>query len=77
LEKAMLVYFVAMCNIFNRLVCFMAIWYIFGHLIIFPRFGMLYQENFGNPGPKLKHAVLLSYWRICLQSVSPNWAASL
>jgi thiol-disulfide isomerase/thioredoxin len=28
------------------------IWYIFGNLVIFPLFGMLYQEKSGNPAYK-------------------------
>jgi hypothetical protein len=28
----------------------MAALYIFGHLVFFPRFGMLHQEKSGNPG---------------------------
>jgi hypothetical protein len=42
-----LVYFTAIGNIFFHLVYFMVIWYIF------PRFGILYQEESGNPGPKI------------------------
>jgi hypothetical protein len=37
---------------YDRLVYFVAIWYILGLCVwyIFPRFGMLYQEKSGNPG---------------------------
>jgi hypothetical protein len=33
----------------GHLVYFMAIRYIFGCFVIFPRFGKLYQDNSGNP----------------------------
>jgi hypothetical protein len=36
--------------LYDHLVYFMAIWYIFGHLVYFPRIGMLPQEKYGNPG---------------------------
>jgi hypothetical protein len=36
----------------------MAIWYIFGHLVlIFRRFGMLYQEQSGNPALEWRQTV--------------------
>jgi hypothetical protein len=52
LQRKMLVYFVSIWSIlraleifFGHVVYFVVIWYIF------PRFGMLYQEKSGNPGP--------------------------
>jgi hypothetical protein len=45
--------------IFGHLVYLTANWYIlgpfntfFGYLVHFPQFGMLYQEQSGNPGPR-------------------------
>jgi hypothetical protein len=50
----MLVYVMAFLNIYNHLVFFAAFWYVlrqFGKY--FYRFGMLCQENFGNPAWQL------------------------
>jgi hypothetical protein len=43
---------------YGHLVYLMAIWYIFGHLVlIFRRFGMLYQEQSGNPALEWRQTV--------------------
>jgi hypothetical protein len=33
----------------GHLVYFMALWYIYGHLVYFPRFGILWHDKSGNP----------------------------
>jgi hypothetical protein len=72
---------------YGRLVYSTAIWYIlwpfgilFGYLVHFSRFGMLYREKSGNPGPELSPATncsgffpplfwIVAIFRKCLQRV--------
>jgi hypothetical protein len=51
-----LVYFTAIEKIIGRMVYFVVIW------CIFPRFGVLYQEKSGNPGPIQEHTKLTKKW---------------
>jgi hypothetical protein len=39
---------------YGHLIYFTPIWYIFGTLVYFFRFGTLYHERSGNPGPRFQ-----------------------
>jgi hypothetical protein len=55
-----LVYFMAVYGLFyGHVVYCMTIWYIFGQLGIFFRFGMLYQEQSGNQEHHPNHYVMV------------------
>jgi hypothetical protein len=39
-----------------------AIWFIYGYLVYFSRFGILYQEKSGNPAAQYSLKIGSPYW---------------